>query len=139
MMKNMTFYLLVFVTGLYFLSGCGKPETGVGPNKTVQLYSCSPKIGDAYICFDSLITDSRCPKGATCVWEGAAVIKVSFHETGDTHNFRMSLEGFRSMGAPADTTINGYRIIFTGLEPYRDINHPVPENTPVKATFSIFR
>lgn len=49
----------------------------------------------------------------------------------------MSLEGFPSLGYPNDTTINGFKIVFTDLEPYPDYNKPAPKARDIKATFII--
>jgi hypothetical protein len=84
-----------------------------------------------------LIIDSRCPKGGECIWQGTAVIKISFHETSNTYSTLMSLKGYPDLGYTSDTTINGYRIIFTDLNPYPDSNVPAPEK--VEASFIISR
>lgn len=115
---------LVFTTiAAFFLSSCQK--TGFKPMEKkweVALNSCSAKATNPYVCFDSLITDSRCPLGGECIWQGTAIIKVSFSENGNFHQIKMSLQGFPSLGFPSDTTINGYRIIFLDLKPYPDLN-----------------
>lgn len=98
---------------------------------SVALYSCQDKATEPYICFDSLIEDSRCPKGMTCVWAGTVLIKVSFHEGSNIHPFKIFLG--------KDTTINGYKIIFTDLTPYPDMDKPVPQPENIRATFSINR
>ena len=86
-------------------------------NTSVNLYQCSPGHS-VYICFDSLVTDSRCPQKIECVWSGNALIKVTFHEGGNSHAFTMSLHGFPDFGYPSDTLINGYHVIFADLLPY---------------------
>ncbi|MEO5941951.1 MAG: hypothetical protein ABIP30_03235 [Ferruginibacter sp.] len=103
----------------------------------VGLYECSQKLVEPYICFDSLIIDSRCPIDAECFWQGTAQIKVSFHERRNTHRFIMSLQNYPAMGYPNDTTINGYRVQFVGLSSY-----PLSNSNPVskkEATLSISR
>jgi len=68
---------------------------------------------------------------------GNALIKVTFHESQASHTFVMSLKGYPSSGFPSDTTVNGYRIGFSNLEPYPDIN--TPDQSSKKASFTISR
>jgi hypothetical protein len=49
----------------------------------------------------------------------------------------MSLKGYPDFGYPSDTTVNGYRIVFTDLNPYPDTNIPSPPESEMKASFSI--
>ena len=114
-----------------------KNDSKTGDIKLVAINECTDKLVDPYICFDSLIMDSRCPLNAICVWQGTTLVEVTFHEAGNTHRFTMSLKGFPGLGHPSDTTINGYHIIFEDLEPYADVNNPGNQNTAPKATFSI--
>ena len=128
------FYALIFLVALF--SACTKTKLQ-DPN-SVSLHQCSSKLVEPYICFDSLLTDSRCPTGGVCVWRGNAVIKVTFHESGNAHSFILTLKGYPSFGDyPSDTTVNGYKISFTNLEPYPDIHGSDPSTK--KASFSITR
>ncbi|MBI1307538.1 MAG: hypothetical protein GC181_13130 [Bacteroidetes bacterium] len=42
---------------------------------------------NVYISFDSVITDSRCPKNVLCVWEGELKASVSLFENSHQHRF----------------------------------------------------
>lgn len=134
-MKKKSFCWLVLITGITFFTSCKKNNVETGNKKSVTLYNCTVKTNEPYICFDSLITDSRCPKEVECIWQGTAIIKIRFHETGNTHSILMSLKGFPGLGYISDTAINGYQIIFTDLKPYPDINVPAPEK--IEASFII--
>jgi hypothetical protein len=114
------------------------PETRLRPKfvfLTLVLSDIYSMYFCTFTCFDSLLTDSRCPAGAVCFWQGTALIKISVHEAANTHSFVMSLKGFPGLSYPGDTTINGYTIIFTDLKPYPAINGPGDETS--KASFSI--
>ncbi len=126
---------LIVLAGLF--SACTKCRLPAGDLDAVALHECSAKLVEPYICFDSLLTDSRCPAGAVCIWQGNALIKVTFHESMAAHTFVMSLKGYPSGGFPSDTTVNGYQISFTNLEPYPDLN--TPGQTEKKASFTITR
>lgn len=125
--------LLALMVPLIFLVACEK--NNLLNNNGVVLGKCPPGNIEPYICFDSLITDSRCPKDVVCVWQGTAIIKVSFYEASNVHHFRMSLKGFPALGYPSDTIINGHQVTFTDLTPYPENNSPIP---PVRDTIASF-
>ncbi len=131
-MKNKLSGFVIFMLLIILFSKCEKNEIETAALKQVSLYSCSAKSIDPYICFDSLLTDSRCPKGAVCIWQGMALIKVGFHENGNIHRFTMSLEGFPPLGYPSDTTVNGFRIVFKDLKPYPGAS---PDSEKTKEAF----
>lgn len=119
-MQNRISWPLAVISVIVLFASCIKANIETGNQKGVALHSCNQQAIDPYICFDSLITDSRCPIGVECVWQGTAIIGITFSEAGNSHHLIMSLKGFPSLGYPSDTTINGYRIIFTDLKPYPD-------------------
>lgn len=134
-MKKRISWPLAILSAIFLFAACSKFNIESGKEKVVALHDCTRQAIDPYICFDSLVTDSRCPKGVECVWQGTAIIKVTFSEAGNQHHFTMSLKGFPSLGYPSDTTINGHRIIFTDLKPHPVSNSPQPKQ--VEAIFSI--
>ena len=136
--KNKSFYRLILLTGIPFLLGCTKYKLESINNNSATLYNCSSSSTEPYICFDSLITDRRCPKPGVCFWSGTAVIKVSFHEKDNVHTFKMSLKGFPSIGYPNDTAIAGYRIVLIDLTPYLDFTVP-SQASDIRATFNIIQ
>ena len=136
-MKQLTFIsgflMIVIVTAI----SCKKNNVTRGEYEVV-LYNCGAlQESNSSICFDSLITDSRCPLNVNCPWQGTAVILVSFNENNNTHQFKMSLQNYPAVGFASDTTINGYNIIFTKLVPYPDVSKPAPLPSEIKATFKI--
>lgn len=130
LLKNKSLCCLLLLIGIIFLISCNKNNIETINNNSVELYGCQEKSAEPYICFDSLLSDSRCPKGMVCIWQGTALIKISFHEKGNTHPLKMYLK--------RDTTIDGYKITFTDLQPYPDTNAPAPQPAKIIATFSIF-
>jgi hypothetical protein len=71
--------------------------------------------------FDSLLGDSRCPKGVTCIWEGNAQLGFKLN----SHEFSLnSHKGFRT-----DTTVLAYTISLMKVYPYPHIDSLyVPED-----------
>jgi len=71
------------------------------------------------ICFDKVVTDSRCPVNVVCVWAGEAVARFSFKSY---YNNPISVD--LHTGAK-DIIINGYKFSFLDLFPYPHTEHPV--------------
>lgn len=71
------------------------------------------------VCFDSLLSDSRCPEGAVCFWEGNAEAKFRFQRFGgDPVLFNLNTyHGFTN-----ETVIDGYRIKLVGLTPQASLS-----------------
>ena len=137
-MKYKFVCLLIFTVGIFFFSSCKKYSLKAINDNSVLLYHCSEKTNGApYICFDSLLQDSRCPLGVECVWSGTVIIKVTFHNAGHSSTFQMAIKGLPTLGHTNDTTIDGYKIIFTDLKPYPENNKPAPKEEDIKATFSL--
>jgi hypothetical protein len=123
--KKNTFLI---VSGLVYLIGyesCSKVSSSEHENKIVNVRSCTSITETEFpvICFDSLITESRCPNGVACPWIGYASVKLSIKNgTGVTQSFSLStLAGAHPPTPPNDTTINGYSVKLMNVFPYPDI------------------
>lgn len=138
MSKKQARFLILIILTAGFVS-CKKNAFPFAEMQTVALQQCGQKSAGPYICFDSLLTDSRCPLGAECFWSGNALVKITFHEGHDSHTFTMSLKGFPPTGFPSDTTVSGYKISFTDLQPYPQINPRDYLLSKKKASFTISR
>lgn len=64
------------------------------------------------ICFDSVLTDSRCPVNVVCIWAGEAVVRFKL-----TRNNNSSIFIDLHTGT-VDTIVNGYKFSFIDLLPY---------------------
>ena len=121
-MKNLSILILVVIVSMF---SCKKTSTTKEENKeqnsTIAINTCnlfSTNINSNFsICYDSLVTDSRCPSDVVCVWAGIAIVKLSFTQNNSIVSFKLS-----SMGGnyfpPKDTTINGIKIKLIDLIPY---------------------
>lgn len=136
-MKNIPFYCLALLSGTMLLLSCSKPGLQNRDTVAVLLKDCSEKKLGVTICFDSLISDSRCPAGMTCIWAGTSIIRVSLKENGQTNQFTMSVKYHPSLrNYPSDTTINGYKISFIDLKPYPGSGEFYPFDKP-RAYFTL--
>jgi len=79
------------------------------------------------LCFDSLISDSRCPANAMCIWQGTATARFSLTKNNDTKTLVLSTLD-QPPAYTKDTILLGYKIEFVNLSPY-----PGTMPTPVPA------
>lgn len=75
--------------------------------------------GQSYICFDKVLSDSRCPSGVVCVWAGEATARFKIEKYNSSPVFVDLQEGVK------DTVIYGYKISFIKLLPYPALDHHI--------------
>lgn len=68
-----------------------------------------------YICLDSVLNDSRCPRGVQCIWEGNAEARFRFVNSDDAPVF-FNLN--THLGFTNDTIIGGYKFTLKAITPY---------------------
>jgi len=95
-------------------------------NDTIEL-SYKDCINDpdrqCYICLDSVINDSRCPKDAECVWAGEAIARFKIEKYNNEPVYFNLKEGEK------DAIVSGYHIAFIKLLPYSTVgSYPKPED-----------
>jgi len=88
---------------------------------------------EIYVCFESIESDSRCPTGAICIWEGDAAAKFKFALKGEK-TIEFTLHTAQSM--KADTTAYGYKFTLKNVVPYPSLNN-IPVKTDYKAEILI--
>src|SRR5262245_50488127 len=69
--------------------------------------------------FDSVLSDSRCPKGAQCIVAGDATIRVWLARTSQTRETR---ELKTNPADAAQAVINAHRVTLTSLTPEPTVN-----------------
>ena len=80
------------------------------------------------LCFTAVVSDSRCPANAMCIWQGTAVGRFSFTKNNETAIFDLS-----TLDMPPtynkDTVLMGYKIEFVNLHPYPGtVPNPIPDS-----------
>jgi hypothetical protein len=126
--------LLISFLLLMLHASCRK--TSYNGNGQVQLNHCMDKkfnTGMVTLCFDSLLTESRCPMHVTCVWQGYALGKFTFSEGGRTHEVELGTIDMTGISSK-DTTISGYTLRLIDIVPY-----PGDVPVPVSARVEIVR
>lgn len=68
------------------------------------------------IMLESVVEDSRCPTGATCVWAGNAKIEVFIKHAWKRRSYRMKLN--TSIEPKQDKFIHKYDVKLVSLSPY---------------------
>jgi len=86
--------------------------------------------------FDAVVSDSRCPANAMCVWQGAATATFSFTKKNNTHRFNLSTLTMEPHYRK-DTVIEGYKIEFIHLLPYPGTFTPPAPDSEIKAQLKI--
>ena len=75
--------------------------------------------------FDSLLEDSRCPEGATCVWEGNGRVRISFRQNKNKPRYAELNTGLK----PKVAFFGQYAVQLVELSPYPVLNQPLePED-----------
>ena len=67
-----------------------------------------------WLAFDSLIHDSRCPTGVTCLWEGNAEVAFALSQDGRQHAFALNTHPTYT----TDTTLADLTVALLDLMPY---------------------
>ena len=89
------------------------------------------KIEGLRIGFDSVIEDSRCPKGVDCIWAGQAKIRIKLSKP---NNKPASVE--LSTLEPKKISYLGYQVSLVGLSPYPKASETINKNAYV-ATLAV--
>ena len=132
--------ILLFTTLTAFVNSCSKSGNKFREG-TVELKLSECENGniagdDLKLCFNAVVTDSRCPANAVCVWQGAATATFSFTKNGDTHRFDLSTITMHP-NYTKDTVIAGYKIEFINLLPYPGTFTPPAPDSQIKAELKI--
>ncbi|MCX7986417.1 MAG: hypothetical protein N2662_05715 [Bacteroidales bacterium] len=83
--------------------------------------NCITTLENTKVCFEGVAGDSRCPKGAYCLWEGNAVVELSVDIQGSKHKIELNTNSsFRT-----DTIIRNTHLSIVSLRPYPEIGKEI--------------
>ena len=138
-MKPSISRVLVALLMLLFVTSCRKPIT-VSLGQPVELRVGTAvrfQKSDLDLYFRRVVSDSRCPNGAKCVWAGEATVALEgriLKQLPETFEVRVS------GGMAPDSIIwkpfDGYRIGLVKLEPY-PATDAVADSTAYVGTFIV--
>ncbi len=126
--------LLIYIaltTSTILIHSCSKSVNLKDETGGLKLHECINDIiahDDIKLCFEPVISDSRCPANAMCIWQGTALGKFTFTKNSQTHTLELS-----TLDMPPtynkDTVLMGYKIEFINLSPYPGtVPNPIPDN-----------
>ena len=107
-------------------SGCNHSTEKLGVEFSLNIgQSTSVEGENLQIKFLGIIGDSRCPKGATCVWQGevSCAVEITYHES--LHNVVLTQPGLTDK--PSSKTFKEYEITFQ-VEPYPEVTKTISKN-----------
>ena len=80
------------------------------------------------LCFDEVITDSRCPHTVDCIWAGTAAARFTFNKGNESHSIILATNPVANLYSK-DTIVAGYKIEFIDLQPYPGTSsNPLPSD-----------
>ena len=127
-MRKYVFLLLIVVLPLV-LGGCAVSSQTVNAKLGEEF---SLKIGqtaalmneNVSIAFKEVITDSRCPKGVTCIWPGQVSCLTEVTKDGAINKLVLTLPG---LSDPATESFNGYKVAFN-VTPYPEAGKQIAQD-----------
>ena len=130
-MKLRNLFLAIFeaiVLSALVLPGCTKPtgtEVGLGKEFTLSIGQSATVTGENLsFKFIEVVSDSRCPTGATCIWAGE--ISCLIEITLNTSTFSKTLTQPGLTEEPSVTNFENYDIQFN-IQPYPAISKQISE------------
>ena len=110
-MKKKLFTFLVCLPTFLFAQDDLQEEAG-GINTSLQVEE-SFNLGQAGVKFLKLISDSRCPKQVTCIWQGEAKVLLGISINGEYFEKEVVISG-----SGGKQFFDGLNMLFSHLRPY---------------------
>lgn len=125
MKKIFPFMLLILSLTLLIAPACSaRQEVALGQEFQLRPGGEAVVSGENIsIRFIKITEDSRCPIGATCVWEGRAVCLIEMTQDGDAIEHSLIEMG---LSEQAEQTFSGYRFTFN-VTPYPELEKEIHE------------
>jgi len=120
------------ITSMAFVNSCSKSgdrfREGTVELKLSECESGTIAGDKLKLCFNAVVSDSRCPANAMCIWQGTAEGRFTFTKNNETSTFVLStLDQLPTYNK--DTIIMGYKIEFVNLLPYPGtVPNPIPDS-----------
>lgn len=121
-MKNLFICLFILIS------------TSIFAQNDVNIYNTQLQSGQAFsfnnssICFKEVVSDSRCPKGVTCVWAGEARVLVDIYEDGKFKEEKMMIINNSNISINFSFGDKEYAISAPQLFPYPEVNNPISKS-----------
>jgi hypothetical protein len=110
---------------LAFTSAChdgNSPTDPTGVQTTTLAKGHSASVaGGVVLSFDRVVSDSRCPTGVACAWEGEVTVRLILTDGGGSTPFTLS-DHARSR------EVNGYTFTLIAVRPHPTAGSTIPES-----------
>jgi hypothetical protein len=123
-------FVLLASAGMVFAAGCnnqaGEIPAELGQEITLQLGQTA-YIKDANIKFKfaDMTGDSRCPTGATCIWQGEVTCILEIIYLGESYSMTIVQPGLTD--TPGEATFREYNIAYS-VEPYPEVGRDIKDD-----------
>ena len=125
-MLKYSFYLSACVAIVLLLGGCigtGGVKADLGQEFSLSIGQTATIEGEnLQIRFEEVVEDSRCPTGATCVWEGRVSLTVEITENDSPYRMVLIQPGLTDQYTRE--TYQGYQLTFK-VEPYPEVDQEI--------------
>ena len=121
------YFVLFALLGILALS-CNKSANSSQYVKLNECITQGTSLDLGMLCFDSVLSDSRCPPNADCFWRGMVVARFTLTTNGEQKTFDLADIHALPVVGP-DTVLLGYHIHLLNVLPspvgLHDAQHPV--------------
>ena len=117
------------------LSGCGQGTSPTEPfaaqTATLAVKQTAALAKGVAVSFDRVVSDSRCPSGVVCVWEGEVTVALTLSESDGPVAFTLSDDS-------PTRVVGGYTFELVSVQPSPVAGTATPENA-YRATIRVSR
>lgn len=126
-MKKILATLIILTIFGCSLDDSGSEADGIlnltGAPVSVEAFKCLSNANqNITICLETVISDSRCPEGLDCNWEGDAEVRFVLNSGSASNSFTLHT----SLNYLTQTTLYGYEVKLVGLYPEPQENVVIP-------------
>src|SRR5687767_7012880 len=120
-----SFMIPAVVLLLAFTSACHDGDSLTDPSRvqttTLAAGHSTSVAGGVVLSFDRVVSDSRCPTGVACAWEGEVTVRLILTDAGGPTPFTLSDHA-------RTRDVNGYTFTLIAVQPHPTAGSTIPES-----------
>ena len=102
-------------------------ELKLNQSNAIHIFETKTSVSNELsITMDAILSDSRCPEGAICIWEGNAMVRYMISRNNQCDTIILNTHG--SDGFPSDTALHSLTFNLQDVTPYPHTNQSIPYN-----------